>query len=185
MFEGPDTVGFVPDPGPPPATGRVMLDTGNWANVHVAAGYGGIRIATPVAGVIDATWTTVTGWDAATYAVPRGVVQDFANNGLTLNSPGAWQAVLMLALAFTESNGSRRIQVRAFDELLGIGGDPRPAFIARNQDGTNISLVIPSDVTAAAEGNTVTIQLRSDDTFAAVQVEGEFSVSHISEYKGG
>jgi len=151
----------------------------------VAAAYGGVRLATPV-GLPDlgAGFTTMQA-DAGSLAVPRGIVQDFANDGLRFSLLSILSVSINITLLHNEDNASRTTQVRLFNVTDAVGSPPATIGIARNQPATNIAATLLLEIPTANLGDLFVVQIGNGDTLTAVtEEEYSFNAFAVSEFRG-
>jgi hypothetical protein len=148
----------------------------------VAAGYGGVRLDAPTAlPDLGAFWTTLPA-TAAVLTAPRGVVQDFANDGLRYGYQGVWSITVYFAIDHNEVTQSRSIEVRIFNATTATGSVSSPIGIARIPPITNYSVTAMVEVDAAQVGDLFQVQIGNNDILTGVTLLSySFDASHISE----
>ena len=156
---------------------------------NVYAGYGAIGIeAVTNIGLVDSTFSTITGYDTELITVPRNVTYRQDVNALSLDLKGVWEFNVRVSLTFNDENHGRQIQLRAFN-LTTNTVDPNAFtfFVGRNQDGVNLAVVISLTVDNELinAGDLIQIQVGSvTDAFIGVDNIGtEYQVKHISEFQ--
>ena len=157
--------------------------------LFTAAAYGGIQLLTPDATFPDigVTWETVR-YDTGSLTTPRGVTQDFANNGLRFEVSGVFLLTLGVTFGFTETQAGRNIQIRIYNATTATGGQATLIAIGRNQDGLNFSTAILTEISDLQIGDLIQIQvsaLTAGDTLSNVtEVSASFNANSVSEYRG-
>lgn len=155
-------------------------------NLYVTAGYGGIHQSAPI-GLADigAGWTTLeANVDAIT--TPRGVTQTPANNTIAFLTAGIWSISVSFSLTHNESNGSRTMVVRLWDEDAGVPSREVFIGVGRNTDTTAFGTTVLYEVQDAQVGHSIRVEVSGGgDTFTTV-VENSFSITAnlISEFRG-
>jgi len=151
----------------------------------VFAAYGGIRLVTPTAlPDIGAGWTTLL-FDTAALTVPKNVVQDFANNGLSFNSVGVYSVNVSFTLTHDENNASREIEARIYNVTSAIAGITTVIGISRNQPATNYAVQSLFEIPADHVGDLFVVEVGNGDTLLTVQeINASFTVNAVSEYTG-
>jgi len=154
------------------------------ANHSVVAGYGGIRTTTPAAlSDINATWQTIP-FDTEMLTIPRGIVQDIANNGLGLSIAGVYNFNVNLDVKHNLLNAGRIMQFRLYNPTTGNGGVPSKFGTGSDVEHTSISMPgVLLELLASEEGDVLQVQVSSStDTYSTVSIEtGHMSASMVSE----
>jgi hypothetical protein len=154
-------------------------------NNFVSAAYGGIDQSTPV-GIADLGIGYVTmPADAAAVSAPRGITQDFANNGIRFDIEGIFTVGITLAIAHNEVNAGRAFRVRLYNVDTATGGSGTLVGTGRNTSVTNFGTSILAEVPLAVVGDLFVVQVGGGDAYTTVEVESySFDASHVSEFKG-
>lgn len=170
------------DPGDPHP--QYALETSALAT-FTSAGYGGVGVDAPIGMAnITASFQTLTGFDIALLSNPKGITQDFPNDGLRFAVQGVWQVSVKVSLTFIEENAGRQIQLRVWN---GTDGTPSAVtfnyFVGRNQAGANLAFTLNFDYPAPDVGDLIQLQVASSsDTFTGVTNIGTvFQANHVSE----
>jgi hypothetical protein len=164
--------------------GYDLRDVNNGNEVYASAGYGGIGLNAQTAlPDITTTPTTIQAWDTAIVATPKDVIQDFANNGLRVLSPGIWMVNVKITLSFAEVNNGRSIVLRFYNETKATAGaDSFTFFVGRNQGGINLTLTFIADIPEADLNDLFVLQISSPDAYTTVVNLGSyFEANHVSE----
>ena len=157
--------------------------------LFTTAVYGGINLsaADPTFPDIGVTWGALR-FDAGALTTPRGITQDFANDGIRFEVPGIFQVNFSVTFKFTESQDGRDIQIRAYDAtdatiLLGT-----ILSVGRNQDVLNYSTSLLVEIPAVDVGHLIQIEVAAvtaGDTLVNVtEVGANLNAVSVGEYRG-
>jgi hypothetical protein len=151
----------------------------------VLAAYGGIGVDAPVAMPdIGATFQTLSGFDIGLIDAPKGVTQDFPNDGLIFLAEGVWQFSVKVSLTFLEAQAGRQIQLRAWNNTTGLAASVQfNYFVGRNQAGANLAFTLNVNFPVEAVGDLIQLQVASAaSNFSGVNNIGTiYQVNSVSE----
>lgn len=156
---------------------------------YVYAAYGGIKlsVADPTFPDIGVTAVPLR-FDLGILTTPRGITQDFANNGIRFEVPGIFQVNFSVTFKFTEAQDGRDIQIRAYDAtdstiLLGT-----VLSVGRNQDVLNFATSLLVEIPAVDTGHLIQIEVAavtSGDTLENVtEIGANLNAVCVGEYRG-
>lgn len=139
----------------------------------VAAGYGGIKQATPqaIADIAAATYQDVTTWDTDVIASPVDVTQSFATNSISIDGKGVWAISMSIELEFVSTNGDRKISLQLYNasEVAELGHFG--FYLGRNQAGADLSITLKMfDLPLTSIGDALTLRIGNGDAFTGVTI---------------
>lgn len=152
----------------------------------VIAGYGGIGVNAPaaLASPINSTFQQLVDFDTNLRTSPRGVDQNFNNDGLIFLVEGIWQLNIKIALTFDDLNAGRQLSIRIYNATTATAGTTLfNYFVGRDQAGVNIPLTASFEVPESVIGDIIALQIgSSSDTFNNVTNIGTIlEATHVSE----
>ena len=167
-------------------TGIVWTGT-KWEslNVWVAGAYGGIVQDTPV-GLPDlgVPWVTLLA-DTPMVTTPRGIIQDFAQNGLIFNFTGVYSVAVSFTITHIEAQAGREIEIRLYNATKAVGTEGTIIGIGRNQSATNFATTILAEIPQSEVGDLWQAQIGNGDAVLGVEERSfNFMATQVSEYRG-
>jgi len=165
------------------------LDAANYNYImnklYAVAAYGGIEQSAALQPFnLTNTWQTIDTFDTAVLTTPRAVIQDFANNQLTVTYQGVYALNIYVAIEHNEAQGSREMEFRLWNATQGVGTGTTIVGTARNQTITNFSVSgLFFEVTVQGNVNLqLQVQAVAGSTYTAVElVSTAMSVNMIGE----
>lgn len=144
--------------------------------------FGGLGMNAPPSSLytLGAGWTKFTDFDKSVFSAPRGVTVDIPNSSLSIEAQATYIAVIYFIMSHDESQQGRRTNIRIFNETEQAAVGTVPIAIARNQPGTNFTILPAFPVTPSGEGDVLSIELGGGDSVTGTFDAFSFYVYSIS-----
>ena len=134
------------------------------------AGYGGLRLDTPIAGpdILVDTWQILTQFDSIMTATPRYVQQDLINSGIVLERSGIWTISLNIEFAHArEQADNRQLEIQIYNATDAIGASAiLIAETGLKDEVTNYPISFPIEIVPANVDKLFQVRIRGRGTFS-------------------
>lgn len=158
-------------------------------DLFVLAGYGGLRLNTPVAGpdILVDTWQILTQFDTILTATPRYVQQDLTNNGIVVERAGMWNITLNLEFGHgVEQADNRQLEIQLYNATDAVGGSAiLIAETGLKDEFTSYPISFPIEILPANIDKLYQVRIRGRGTFSeynnVVWNIQSFSAFHVSQ----